>query len=57
MLQWIIGTERYFVKLNRFDYLYYVSCDHNEVSGEGFSLESALEMFMNNWRDYNECGP
>ncbi len=61
ILQWIINGERYFVRVNRYaspaSELYYISCDHNEVQGEGLDIESAFNMFITNWRQYNECGP
>lgn len=60
-IQWIFGDERYFVRVNRYtsdaSVLYYISCDHNEVQGEGFTIEEAMNMFIRNWQDYNESGP
>lgn len=58
MLQWVINGQRYFVRVNLYNnYLYYISCDHNEVGGEGFTIEEAMNMFIRNWTDYNESGP
>ena len=61
-LQYVIGDQRHWIQINRYDYLFTVKLIGQDMLGEcaygeGFTLEEAINMFVKHWSHWNECGP